>query len=41
LGTTVALSNPKAFFDLIRAYPFGGNLTMGQTAGINAIRGWR
>lgn len=33
----MALSNPKAFFDLVRAYPFGGNLTMGQTAGINAI----
>lgn len=33
----MALSNPKAFFDLVRAYPFAGNLTMGQVAGINAI----
>lgn len=33
----MALSDPKAFFDLVRRYPFGGNLTMGQVAGINAI----
>lgn len=33
----MALSNQKAFFDLVRAYPFGGNLTMGQVAGMNAI----
>jgi hypothetical protein len=42
----VALANPRVFFDLVRRYPFGGNLGierhhssvfMGQVAGINAI----
>lgn len=35
--TTLALTNEKAFFDLVRRYPFGGNLTLGQVVGINAI----
>jgi hypothetical protein len=33
----LALSNPKAFFDAVRTQLFAGNLTMGQTAGINTI----
>lgn len=35
--TTLALTNAKAFFDLVRRDLFAGNLTVGQVAGINAI----
>src|SRR5271166_422891 len=33
-------SQTKAFFDAVRAEPFGGTLNVGQVAGINAVLGY-